>query len=50
MCTNGSYQSDGRHKNYICSKTQCGCGFVRWCINDNCFKMIDGWQNCNMNK
>jgi hypothetical protein len=34
----------------LCSKTNLPCAFQRYCIINNCMKMIDGWENCNMNK
>ena len=45
LCNKSEIYNDGRHKYLLCKETKNVCALSRWCVIDNCSKMIDGYEN-----
>ena len=48
-CKNGEEKQINKGKYFICKITQNACAYVRFCNNDNCFKMLSSFKKCKLN-
>jgi len=49
LCKNGEEKQINRGKYFICKISQNACAYVRFCNNDNCFKMLSSFKKCKLN-
>lgn len=46
LCEHSIDKSNGIEINLHCKKSNQTCAYYRWCVVDNCIKMIESWKNC----
>ena len=47
LCEHGTYIKSGMEVKFICNITNSNCSFIRWCLTDNCLKMMPKYKECN---
>ena len=48
LCEFGTYYNKGFNIYLMCNKTNSMCGFVRYCAEERCLKMIDSYSKCKV--
>jgi len=50
LCKNGISINNSLEASFKCGIDNLPCCFVRYCVTDRCFKMLNNYINCKNNK